>query len=135
MSLENLISIERVEFEETRERIQETFFVTDLTLLKLFREVLKEVKIDILPILNMKILLYALNSVPLTEELEFVLESLNHCMEYQLYGESDKWSCNTIATKIQELRNAILYDYSIEGSLNLYSDYHVKWNLEVSFIS
>ena len=72
MSLENLISIERVEFEVTKERIQETFVVTDLTLLKLFNEVLREAELDILPILKIKILLYALNSVPLTEELEFI---------------------------------------------------------------
>ena len=134
MSLEKLINIERVEFEVTKERIQETFFVNNLTLLELIKEVLEEVEIDIIPILKIKILLYALSSVPFNDEQEVILDRLNRCMEHQFYGESNEWNCKTIATEIKKLRDAISYDISIEGSLALSNDYDVKWNLMLALI-
>ena len=134
MSLDELISIERVEFETSKELIQETYVVNTLPLSKLFKEVLFETSLDILPILNIKILLYALRSIPLTEEVEGLglLESLNDCMENQLYGRSNEWNCKTISTRIKELRQLVLYDYMIEGSLKLYQDNQILWDLGVS---
>ncbi|KKN28696.1 hypothetical protein LCGC14_0851540 [marine sediment metagenome] len=40
MSLEELISIERVELYRTKERLRETYVVTTLLLSKLFKEIL-----------------------------------------------------------------------------------------------
>ena len=135
MSVEELISIERVEFQEIRERIQETYVIADLMLSKLFEEVLSEVKIDILPILNVKILLYVLKSIPFTDEGRGmgILEVLDECMKYQLYGKLTKWSCKKIDTKLKELRNLVLYDYLIEGSLKLYYDNQIEWELYITF--
>ena len=134
MSLDELISIERVEFETSKERIQETYVVNTLPLSKLFKEVLFETSLDILPILNIKILLYALRSIPFTDEVEGLglLESLNDCMENQLYGRSNEWNCKAISTRIKDLRQLVLYDYMIEGSLKLYQDNQILWDLGVS---
>ena len=136
MSLDELISIERVEFETSKERIQETYVIADLTLSKLFKEVLSEIKLDILPILNIRILLYALKSIPFTNEVEgmFLLEELNNCMGDQLYGKTHEWNCRAIASKIKKLRDLIRYDYSIEGSLKLSYNDSVEWDLLVSLL-
>ena len=76
MSLDELISIERVEFE--RSRIQETYSVDNLLLSRLFEELITEVKKDILPILDMYILLQALQSVPFTDEAYKIYKSNNY---------------------------------------------------------
>ena len=134
MSLDELISIERVEFETSKERIQETYVIADLSMSKLFKEILKEVKKDILPLLDIKILLYALKSVPFTDEVEGVniTESLNYCMLNQLYGKTPEWNCKTIGSKLKKLKNSVVYDYSIEGSLKLFYDNRIEWDLMVS---
>lgn len=99
-------------------------------------EILRELEMDILPILDVKILAHALRSVPFSKEVEGVdlLENLNECMESQLYGRSHKWNCNVISTKIKELRSLALYDYAIEGSLKIYYDNRIEWDLGVSII-
>jgi len=134
MSLDELISIERVEFETSKERIQETYVINTLPLSKLFKEILREINFDILPILNIKILLYALRSIPFIDEGEGLglIESLKHCMDNQLYGKSNEWNCKAISTRIIELRQLVLYDYMIEGSLKLYHDNQILWDLWVS---
>lgn len=129
MSLDELISIERVEFE--RSRIQETYSVDNLLLSRLFEELIKEVKKDILPILDMYILLQALQSVPFTDEARGIkiTENLSKWMNEELYGKEVK--CNEIVKKLRKLNELILYDYLIEGSLTVYHDYHIDWDLEV----
>ncbi|MHA1933057.1 MAG: hypothetical protein ACW96X_10975, partial [Promethearchaeota archaeon] len=123
MSLDELISIERVEFERSKERIQETYVIADLKLSKLFVEVIHEIDLDILPLLDIKILLYVLNSVPFTNEAEGVniVEGLKGCIENQLYGKSPEWKCIIIANEIKRLRSLVKYDYVVEGSLKLSS--------------
>ncbi|MFX1506817.1 MAG: hypothetical protein ACFFDC_12005 [Promethearchaeota archaeon] len=134
-SLDELISIERVEFQSTKERLQETYVITNLRLSKLFKKILREVKRDILPILNVKILLYALKSVPFTDETRGIriMDGLKDCMEYQLYGKYDEWNCKVIRTQLNELKGLILYDYLIEGWLTLYINNQIEWNLTTSF--
>ena len=129
MSLDELISIERVEFE--RSRIQETYSVDNLLLSRLFEELIKEVKKDILPLLDMYILLQALQSVPFTDEAKGIkiTENLSKWMNEELYGKEVK--CNEIVKKLRKLNELILYDYLIEGSLTVYHDYHIDWDLEV----
>ncbi|MBA7530670.1 hypothetical protein ES705_22879 [subsurface metagenome] len=127
MSLDELISIERVEFE--RSRIQETYSVDNLLLSRLFEELIKEVKKDILPILDMYILLQALQSVPFTDGAKGIkiTENLSKWMNEELYGKEVK--CNEIVKKLRKLNELILYDYVIEGSLTVYHDYHIDWDL------
>ncbi len=136
MSLEELISIERVELQATKERLKETYVVERLKLSKLFEEILKEVKKDILPLLDIEILLYVLKSVPFTNEVRGVqiLEALNECLDYELYGKVGEWSCKTVANKLGQLKNLVLYDYLIEGSLIIYHSKDLEWDLKVSFI-
>lgn len=128
-----MISIEHVEFKATKERIQETYVITNLTLSKLLKEVLSEIEKDILPLLNIEILLYTLKSVPFSNEAVgiSILENLNDSMKYQLYGKSGEWNCKAIAYRLQKLRNLILYDYMIEGSLIVYRTNQIEWDLNV----
>ncbi len=135
MSLEELISIERVELQATKERLKETYVVESLKLSKLFEEILKEVRKDILPFLDIEILLYALKSVPFANEVRGVqiLEAHNECLDYELYGKTGGWNCKTVANKIGQLKNLVLYDYLIEGSLIVYHSKDLEWNLKVSF--
>jgi len=132
MSLDELISIERVEFE--RSRIQETYSVDNLLLSRLFEELIKEVKKDILPILDMYVLLHALQSVPFTNEVKGIeiIEIHSIWMNEELYGKEVK--CSEIAKILGELKELILYDYLIEGSLTVYHDYYIEWDIEVSLL-
>lgn len=132
MSLEELISLERIEYYD-RSRIKETYSVYKLTLSKLFNEVLDEVERSILPILDMKILLYTLEYVPFTIEVKglHILEGLNECMKLQLYAKSSQWSCKAIGNELKKLYRLIAYDYLIEGSLIVYHDYKIEWDLSV----
>jgi len=134
MSLDELISIERVEFEFERSRIQETYSVDNLLLSRLFEELITELKKDILPILDMHILLQALQSVPFTDEIKGIeiTENLSNWMSEELYGKEVK--CSEIVKILGELNELILYDYAIEGSLTVYHDYHIDWDLEVSLL-
>ncbi len=97
MSLDELISIEHVEFE--RSRIQETYSVNNLLLSRLFEELITEVKKDILPVLDMYILLQTLQSVPFTDEVKGIeiIEILSKWMSEELYGKEVK--CSEIAKK------------------------------------
>lgn len=134
MSLDELISIERVEFEFERSRIQETYLVDSLLLSRLLEELINEVKKEILPILDVHILLKALQSVPFTDEAKGIelTEKLSKWMNEELYGKGVK--CNEISKILRELNELFLYDYVIEGSLTVYQNYHIDWDLEVSLL-
>jgi len=134
MSLDELISIERIEFEFERSRIQETYSVNSLLLSRLFGELITETKKDILPILDIYILLKALQSVPFTDEAKGIeiAEKLSKWMNGELYGREVK--CSEIAKILGELNGLILYDYVIEGSLTVYREYRIDWGLEVSLL-
>jgi len=136
MSLEELISIERVELYSTKERIQETYAVSFLLLSKLFKEISIEVKKDILPLLDIKLLLQVLRDVPFVNEAEGVvfLENLNNCLENELYGISGEWACKVIKSQVEKLKDLVLYDYVIEGSFTVYLLGKIKWDLYVSLL-
>ena len=136
MSLDELISIERVEFQTTKERIQETYVISDLMLSKLFREVLSELNRAFLPILDIKVLLHSLGRVLFADRVngEKILEEFDMCMKHQLYGNLPEWNCKNMVTKIKELKNLTLYDYTIEGSLKLYHDGQVEWDMGIGII-
>jgi len=134
MSLDELISIERVELGFEGSRIQETYLVDKLLLSRLLEELITEVKKEILPILDIHILLKALQSIPFTDEVKGIeiAETLSKWMNEELYGKEVE--CNEIAKILGELNELILYDYVIEGSLTVYHDYHIDWGLEVSIL-
>ncbi len=116
MSLEELISIERVELYTMKERIRETYVIANLTLSKLFTEILRNLEGSIIPLLDLRILLRVLKDVPYTNEMEgvHIHESLTICLEHELYAKSSEWSCKVIASKVEKLRDLILFDYLID---------------------
>ncbi|KKN13172.1 hypothetical protein LCGC14_1009000 [marine sediment metagenome] len=136
MSLDELISIERVELNATKERIRETYDITTLMLSKLFREILLELRRDIIPLLDVEILLFSLKSVPFTNEVKGLklLESLKGCLVNELYRKSNEWTCKSFTIKLQELMSLILYDYIIDGSIIVYRSNPTEWDLRVSLI-
>ena len=137
MSLEELVSIERVELQSTKQCIRETYVVTDLKLSRLFEEILYELNRDVLPILDMKILLYSLKSVPFTREGEAIniIDSLKSCLEFKLYRKLKDWNCKAIVAQLETLYAMILYDYVIEGSVTLFFFNEPEWDLRVSMIN
>ncbi len=136
MSLEELISIERVELFTTKERIRETYVIANLTLSKLFTEVLRNIEKSILSLLDLRILLRTLKDVPYTNEMEGVQihESLTMCLKHELYAKLGGWNCKVIASKVKKLRNLILFDYLIEGSVIVFRSNQPEWDLSVSLI-
>jgi hypothetical protein len=132
MSLEELISIERIE--TALSRLQETYVIDDLLLSRLFNELCTELKKGILPILDMHILLYVLTVVPFTDEAKGIKisEELRKCVNNELFGKTV--TCKYIAKQIQKLQNLIHYEYQIEGSLVVYQDYHFDWYLDVHLL-
>lgn len=135
MSLEELVSIERIE-NYNKSRIKETYSVYELTLSSLFTEVVDKVEKSILPILDIHILLYSLKFIPFTNEVKGleVFEALKECMNYELHRNSPQWCCKRINHELEKLCDLIAYDYLIEGSLIVYYDYEIEWDLSVSLI-
>jgi hypothetical protein len=135
MSLEELISIERIE-NYNKSRIKETYSVDELNLSNLFVEVVDKVEKNILPILNMHILLYSLKFIPFTNEVKGleIFEALKECMNYGHHRNSSQWCCKRIVHDLEKLCELIAYDYLIEGSLIVYYDYEIEWDLSVSII-
>ncbi len=136
MSLEELVSIERVEVQSTKQPIRETYAVTDLKLSKLFEEILYELNRDLFPVFDMRVLLYSLKSVPFTSEGEAIniIDSLESCLEFELYGKVNDWNCRAIIFRIEKLYAMILYDYVIEGSVTLFFSNQPEWDIRVSLI-
>ena len=132
MSLEELISLEGIENYE-KSRIKETHSVDELKLSRLFVEVVDEVEKNILPVIDIYILLYSLKFIPFTDEVKGleILEVLKGCVNYDLSGKSLQWSCKKIANELEKLCGLIVYDYLIEGSLIVYHDYKIEWDLGV----
>lgn len=132
MSLEELVSLERIE-NFNNIRLKETYLVYNLPLSKLFVEVLDELKKDIVPILDIHILLYSLKSIPFTNEAEGLeaFEVLKACMKKVLYGSSVQGTSIQICKNLEKLCELIVYEYFIEGSLIVYHDYEIEWDLSV----
>jgi hypothetical protein len=108
--------------------------IYNLSLSKLFVEVLEEIKRDIFPILDIQILLYSLQFVPFTDEVKGLdtFEALKACMDMELYGKSVEWSCRDICTNLENLCDLIVYEYFINGSLVVYQGYEIEWDVVVS---
>ncbi|MFX1306230.1 MAG: hypothetical protein ACFFDG_05355, partial [Promethearchaeota archaeon] len=108
----------------------------DLTLSKLLKGIIKDCKRGIIDILDISILLYSLKFVPFTNEDKGMKlqEELTECITNQLYSTSANWNAKQFIRKIQQLQDLILWDYSINGSLVLYNNRDITWDLDISFI-
>ena len=127
-----MVSIERIET-ANHQNLQETYAVIELNLEKLFREVLKELKKGFLSKLPIKILLYAISQVSLSNIRKGyeLLGMLIDCIRNELYTKSTGWGCDRIRKELKKLRKLTKRDYMINGWLRIYDDDHIDWHLKI----
>ena len=56
------------------------------------------------------------------------------CIKNQLYLSQSMWTSVKIKKYIMKLQMLILWDYDINGSLVMYNDNDIRWDMDVSFI-
>ena len=136
VSLEELVCIEMVKSSTANIELQATYSIVNLKVSKLFKDVLKELERGVLPILETRVLLYALRNEPFSNEINGInlLDELTVCMEKQLYATHSKWNCRIILKDLKKLQNLVLYEYEINGSLIVYDDGEIFWDLIASVI-
>lgn len=64
-----------------------------------------------------------------------ILKDLTNSIENQWYSIEDIWNYNCILRELKILQKLVLYDYLICGSFIIYSDNHIKWELQTSILS
>ncbi len=116
--------------------LQVTYSVINLSLSNLIEEILGELNLDFIPILEIRVFLQSLRSVPFTDEIkgELILYELNDCIKNQLYQSNSTWTSDIIKKYILKLQMLVLWDYDINGFLVMYNDNEIKWDMEVSFV-
>ena len=132
MALEELIPLENIICADSEVNLKTTFTIIDMKLTKLFEDVIIEVQKGFLPILEMHILVYTLRNVVFTDEFEGnrILFDLRKCLNQQLYTHDNRWSCDTILTKLKILHNLITHDIIINGSLIWYLNEEIEWRFD-----
>lgn len=130
ISFDELICLENIT------NTQSTYFIIDLKLSKLFKEILKNCKNGIIPILETRLLLHTLINVPFSNEFEGaqILKDLTNCMENHWYSLKDTWNYKTIISKLRKLHKFVLYDYLLNGSLIMYNDEYIGWDVKISML-
>ncbi|MFX0154491.1 MAG: hypothetical protein ACFE9Q_08190 [Candidatus Hodarchaeota archaeon] len=115
---------------------QATYSILNLSLSTLIREILDKLKRGFIPILEIRIFLHALKSVPFADEPkgELLLHNLIDCVNNQWYLIKSVWTPAKIGEYVSKLQILILWDYKINRSLILYNDNEIKWEMDVSFI-
>ena len=53
-------------------------------------------------------------------------------MEKQLHATHSKWNCKVILNDLKRLKKLVLYDYEINGSLIVYEDGEIFWDVIIS---
>jgi len=116
--------------------LQATYSVLSLSLSNLIEEILEELKKGIIPILEIRVFLQSLKSVTLTDEAkgELLLNALITYMNELIFLEQSMWTPTKIMKYILKLQNLILWDYHISGSLVIYNDNNIKWDMDVCFV-
>jgi hypothetical protein len=116
--------------------LQATYSVLNLSLSNLIEEILEELNKGFIPILEISVFLHSLKSVPFTDEAkgELMLCKLIRCMKNQFYLTRSMWTSTIIKNFIKKLQTLILWDYDINGSLVIYNDNDIRWDMDVSFI-
>lgn len=107
-----------------------------MNLSKLIKQILKEGKHGIIPILETRILLHSFLDIPFLKENEGtqILKDLTNCMENHWYSLKDTWNCKSLISGIRKLYRLVLYDYIVSGSLIIYDDDYIYWDLKISMI-
>jgi len=116
--------------------LQATYSVLNLSLSNLIEEILEELTSGYIPILEIRVFLQSLKSVPFTDEVrgELLLYKLINSMKNQSYLTQSMWRPAKIMKYILKLQMLILWDYDINGSLVMYNDNEIIWDIDVSFI-
>ena len=101
---------------------------------KLVKQILKEGKKGAIPILETRLLLHSFIDIPFLNENEGtqILKDLTNCMENHWYSLNDIWNFKSLISGIRKLHRLILYDYTISGSLIIYADDYIYWDLKIS---
>ena len=136
MSLEELICIETVQSSTANIELQSTYSIINLRMSTLFENVIRELEKGIITLLETHILLYSPRNVPFSDAIKGInlLDALTVCMEKQLYTTHSKWNCKVILNDLRRLKKLVLYDYEINGSLIVYEDGEIFWDVIVSII-
>ncbi|MFX0000975.1 MAG: hypothetical protein ACFE9Q_12305 [Candidatus Hodarchaeota archaeon] len=131
------ISLEELVFLENIIDIRANYYVINLKLSKLFKEILKDGKNGIIPILETKMLLHSLINVPFRIENKGlqILKDLTNCMENHWYSSKNTWNCKSIFIQLKKLQNFVLNDYLISGSIVIYNDDYIQWDLNISILT
>ncbi|MFX1569845.1 MAG: hypothetical protein ACFFCV_15945 [Promethearchaeota archaeon] len=130
MNCQEIVCIEKIV------DLQATYSVLNLSLSNLIEEILGDLKDRFIPILEIQVLLHSLKSVPFTDELKgkLILSKLTSCMKNLLNLTKSKWTSTIIMHYILKLQKLILRDYDINGSLVIYNDNDIRWDIDVSFL-
>lgn len=116
--------------------LQATYSILNLSLSDLIKEILEELKKGFIPILELRVLLQSLNFVPFTDEGkgQEVLGDLTECLRNQSYLNQSRWKISNMRKMIVNLQKLILWDYKIDGSLIMYCDDEIIWDMDVTFV-
>ena len=98
---------------------------------------MKEGKNGVIPILETRLLLHSLIYIPFINENEGtqILKDLTNCMENHWYSLKNTWNCKSIITELKKLQRFVLNDFIISGSIVIYDDDFIQWDLNVSIVS
>ena len=53
-------------------------------------------------------------------------------MENHWYSITKTWNCKSITTELKKLQKFVINEYKISGSIIIYDDYYIQWDLNVS---
>lgn len=116
--------------------LQATYSVLNLSLSNLIFDIIKESARGFISILNVRVFLYSLQFIPFTDEqkAQQLRVELVECLNNRLYAKSKKWTVQKFIRKIRKLQDLIMWDYIIDGSLVMYNNDEIRWDLDVSFM-
>ncbi len=109
MALEELIPLEMIPCINSKTSFKSTYTIINMKLTKLINEVIAKVKKEILPDIEIHILVYSLRNVAFTEEIKgnAILLELSEYINQQFKGYDNQWSHNYILDKLQRLNKII----------------------------
>ena len=128
IKLEGLICLENIT------DTQSTYLINNIKLSRLFNDILKEGRNGKIPILETRILLHSFTRVTFVNEREAkqILMDLTNCFENKWYSLQNVWNHKTIIKELKTLQRFIFNDYLLSGSIIIFDDDYIKWDLFVS---
>ncbi|MFX1391070.1 MAG: hypothetical protein ACFE9Z_13480 [Promethearchaeota archaeon] len=130
MSLIELICLQNIV------EIESTFFIIDLKLSKLFKEILTKRIHGLIPTLEVRILFQVLIKISFTNEDlgRQILKDLTNCLVNHWYSENNLVNAKSIIAGIKKFQKLVLFNYKINGSFIKYDDDYILWDLKVNLI-